>query len=96
MANFDPRERKETWLFQKVTTIGGTPVYRRLRYNFVQYDDSPERYLEPVNSDNIADTLGDGTVFKAQSHFGQMVGFEFFDARPLEVQSVDDYDAAGV
>jgi hypothetical protein len=90
--------RLETWLFQRISTsAAGTPVYKRLKYNFVRYDGNPERVIEPVNQDAFVNLVGiTGTPFVPRNDFGQVEGFEFFDGRPFEVFAIDDFDAATV
>ena len=84
MAGFDSRMRREFWVFQESGTrnpLTDKPCFRRLPYNFVQYDDSPDRYLEPVadvqfsNEDKIMNPLTDG--------HGHVAGFEFVKGQPL-------------
>lgn len=95
MANYDPAKRVETWLFQRLGVDDQKkPVYRRLKYNLVSYDGSPERVLEPLAPSSLADITGNGTVIDPMAHFGRVGGFEYFNGRPFEVFSIDDTDAA--
>lgn len=93
---FDPRERLETWVFYEIAKTGdGRPVYRRANYNFVSYDGAPERYLEPVNNDNVAMTENAAGTYahqmlKPDTHFGRVVGFEFLRGDPVGVHSFGD------
>lgn len=98
MANFDPAQRVETWLFQQIATdpLTNKPIYRRMKYNLVSYDGSPERVLEPVNAEPMVDILTSGHVLAPQSHFGRVGGMEYFTARPNEVFGLDDYETGTV
>jgi hypothetical protein len=51
MANFDPLMRRETWCFQRnsAKTYDGKECMQLLPFKFVEYDGSPDRYIEPVN-----------------------------------------------
>ena len=51
MAQFDPALRRETWCFQRLgTDPGGRPILRRMGFNLVSYDNSPDQVIEPVNA----------------------------------------------
>lgn len=88
MANFDPALRRETWVFQKLFDEKGRPVYRRMRFNFVEYDGSPDRYIEPVSMSDFYDILSADVL--QDDDRGRVVGFEFYTGRPFEVHSFDD------
>lgn len=45
---FDPVTRKETWCFLRVKRGKLPVVYHRLPFNYVEFDNDPTRYLEPV------------------------------------------------
>lgn len=100
MAQFDPRERLETWVFFKIgKTADGRDIVRRANFNFVSYDGDPDRVIEPVNNDNVAMTENAAGAYshqmlKPDSHFGRVVGFEMLTGRMSEAisfgeQSVD-------
>ena len=93
MAQFDPALKREWWVMQEIGQQGGKPVYRRLRYNFVSYDDDPGRFVEPISNDNIVVSAGSKAeqVVVVQTDFGRVAGFEFFTSRPFEVHSFDDF-----
>ena len=96
MDQFDPALRRETWLFQNIGNQNNQPVYRCLKYMLVSYDNDPVQVIEPWpmedflqiqnNSLNVVTPRSDG--------LGRVVGFQFFDRRPFEVLSLDDFDAA--
>jgi hypothetical protein len=86
---FDPSTRRETWLFQKmgIDQVTGKPMYRRLGYNYVSYDGSPDKYLEPVVSE-LENYPGMNPNVSGEP--GIVVGFEFFDSRPFEGIGLND------
>jgi hypothetical protein len=94
MAQFDPRLRRETWLFQRVgTDPGDKPIYRRLGFNMVSYDNSPDRFIEPVSigADGVnAISPSVTTIDTIAQEAGAIAGIEYFDARPFEVHSFGD------
>lgn len=51
MAQFDPTQKFETWLMMKAAKTDrlGKECLRRLKFNLVEYDGSPELAFEPVN-----------------------------------------------
>jgi hypothetical protein len=86
---FDPATRRETWLFQQIgTTAAGKPIYRRLSYNFVEYEGESDRYLEPVSAELDDRPYTDPRI---AGEPGAVVGFEFFNARPFETHSINDF-----
>jgi len=98
MANYDPKMRNETWLFRQIDrTSDGRPVYRRVRFNYVQYDDNPARVLEPVTEAAMFATLdGNARILDPQTDGnGRVVGFEFLpNSRIGDSIALDDYNAA--
>ena len=59
MAQYDPALKVETWLFKDVGRQNGERIFQRMKFNFVQYDNDPDRsWIEPVN---FAGELKDGT-----------------------------------
>lgn len=94
MAQFDPKLRRETRLLKTLFTDGkrGRPVYRMLPYALVEYDNDPDRYLEPLSieqygpNDRLTNPAVDGP--------GQIVGFEVHNTRPFPMFAYNDYDAA--
>jgi hypothetical protein len=88
---FDPDRRLERWQFQQVGTQMGEPVYKRLRYNLVQYDDVPELYIEPVSMDEFGDTT-ESFQMRAQNaqQYPRIGGFDFHNGRPFPMFSYDD------
>lgn len=104
MAQFDPTQRRETWLFQELGPDGvtGKPVYRALKYVLVSYDGSPDLVIEPIPPDEVLrsnDALGTtaGNGFKLidprVDGLGRMAGIQLFTSRPFEVHAFDDVDA---
>jgi len=83
MANFDPLQRFETWVFQKVgerrTAKGMVPVYKRLGWNRVEYDGDPNQKIEPVSLPRPENMPSQADVFG-----GQIVGFELVEGRALD------------
>jgi hypothetical protein len=61
----------------------------RLPFNFVEYDGSPDRVIEPANHiDRFHNTSGSGTgnyqpVDPYSDGVGMLVGIEVFDATPF-------------
>jgi len=95
MAQFDPTQRRETWVFQKTGTdpVFGKTIYRRMGFNLVSYDGSPELSIEPINNEQVAPSFnnGSGTVIVPNVDGpGQVVDFQFFEGRPYEVHSFGD------
>ena len=97
----DPATKLEVWLFQRIATSGGPhgkPVYRRLPYNLVQFDGSPDMYIEPIPASGSHQRLLDGTgdpISPFTEGTGRMVGAQFFDARPFETFGINEVDYAG-
>lgn len=95
MANFDPAQRVETWLFQQIgVDLQGKPVFKRLPYNLVSYDGSPDRVLEPTNAEERVDVITGCTVLVPRTHVGQVGGMEYLK-RHFDAFALDDYNAAG-
>jgi hypothetical protein len=105
MAQFDPTQRRETWLFQEMCrdVNTGEPVYRALQYVLVTYDGDPQQYLEPIPVDevlksNVADMTLSGNGYKPvdprSEGLGRCTGFKFFTSRPFEPFALNDVDAA--
>lgn len=42
-------EKRETWLFRKLAEYLDRPIFERLNYNYVSFDNDPQQYIEPVN-----------------------------------------------
>ncbi len=87
MADFDPAQRQETWLFMK----GGparNPSYHRLRYNIVHYDGSPDGLIEPAAlSDFYTDIHVDPApvaVPSSVSGLGRFDRMEIFEFPPFD------------
>lgn len=98
MANYDPTQKRETWLLQQVATDpGNKPVYRRARMNLVSYDGNPERLIEPVNMSDHYNPI-DKQVYSALADgAGLMASIEYVSAsRMYEVHSFDDVDFSRV
>jgi hypothetical protein len=95
MADFDPLQRVETWLFQQTNGGKGKPVYRRLPYNLVSYDGLPARVLEPRNATEYADLVGNCTVFDNQTQV-RIGGIEYVTTRPYPMFAIDDLNAAAI
>lgn len=104
MAQFDPLQRRETWLFQEMCRDVNTsePVYRALQYVLVSYDGDPQQYIEPVPIDeviksNLVDSTNSGNGYKPvdprNEGIGRVVAFKMFGARPFEAFSLNDFDA---
>jgi len=84
MAQFDPAQRRETWVFREMFTEHGRKVWKRAGFNFVEYDGSPERYIEPVNDFMFSVPVGEGGADASliDPHVdgtGSVVGFEFIN-----------------
>jgi len=93
MANFDPASRRETRIFKELFKDDrGRPVYQMMHYCYVEYDGSPDRYLEPLPVPRYGpdDKINQPTV----TGLGQIVGIEYVTRRPSEVFALDDFDAA--
>lgn len=94
-------DRRETWLFSEIETKDGKPIYRRLKWNIVQYGSDPAEYLEPVNAGSFDDTVtGAGTagspVGFTDNGVGRMIGIRMVRGRVSRVHAFDDYDAATI
>jgi len=61
-----------------------------MRFNLVQYDGSPDRYIEPVSPSDFFDPIAVQPTILTDADRGRVVDFEFFDARPYEVHAFDD------
>lgn len=91
MAQFDPALRLEWWQFQQIGEQYGQPVYRRLKFNMVAYDNQPERYVEPVSVDEQGEQAFDfQTRAQQPARIPRVAGFEFHNGRPYSVVSFDD------
>ena len=91
MAQFDPAERLEWWQFQQIGEQRGKPVYKRLKYNEVSYDNDVTRYIEPVSSTEWCDqTVGFQIRAQQPTLYCRIAGFEFHNGRPYSVFSYDD------
>ncbi len=83
MAAFDPTQRRETWVFQRTGIKGrdGKPCLKRAEFIWVEYDDEPERLLEPrshVEKFHDVDTFGNPVVPETDGTV--IAGFEFIDS----------------
>lgn len=81
MSQFDPALRRETWLFREQFSENGRPVYKRLGFNFVEYDGDPARVIEPVSDVQFTKDAGaNGGDFDildpTATDNGNFVGFE--------------------
>jgi len=86
MAQFDPAQRVETWVMQEVQRdASGRRTYRRLGFNLVEYDGSPDMYIEPrppsdrydlgltaIGAVDLLDPITDGR---------RMKGFEYVEGQ---------------
>jgi len=93
MANFDPAMRRETWLFQELgKDVGNKPIYRRMGFNLVSYDGSPDMVIEPVSAAYGVDLTNPSvaTIDNVTQDAGAVVGFQTFQARPYEVHAFGD------
>lgn len=94
MAQFDPYLRRETWVFQQIgTDPRGTPLYRRMGFNLVSYDGSPDKWIEPISigADGVNTVSPNVTTIDiAGREAGVIAGFEYYGARPFEAQSFGD------
>jgi hypothetical protein len=61
-------------------------------FNFVEYDGSPDRFIEPVAPGYNADLTNPNvtTVNHSIMEVGAVAGFEFYEGRPYEVHSFGD------
>lgn len=98
MANFDPALRRETCVFQELFTENGRPVFRRLGFNFVQYDGDPEKYIEPRPPSDLYELIDEPDIFDARTQgVGLVVDFEFYRSRPFrEFHNFGDSDSIDV
>jgi hypothetical protein len=68
-----------------------------LNYCLVEYDGEPDRYVEPLpdgGGRHISST--DVMINPLTQGLGQIVGFEYFTARPFEACAFDDADAVNL
>lgn len=90
---FDPLQKRETWIFQEIgRTAMGKPFYRRMGFNLVNYDGSPDQFIEPVSAGyhvvlTAANVL---TVDNTMLDSGAVNGMMYVTARPFEVHSFGD------
>ena len=84
MAQWDPKLKKETWLFSRVKKQSGKVEYRRLKYNLVQYDNETETLIEPVSDTNSHDK--DCPSRDDRPGIDQL---EFVEGNPFEVHQFD-------
>jgi hypothetical protein len=104
MANFDPAQRRETWIFVEIgQQPKGKKIYRCLNYVLVSYDSDPVQYLEPSPVDeSVAVVVPDGSVSGKHGQvinpntdgLGRIGDFLFVTRRPFEVFAYNDVDAA--
>jgi len=94
----DPTTKLEVWLFQRIaSTQHGRPIYRRLPYNLVSFDGDQAQYIEPIPAAGSHQRVLDGTcdpINPFTEGTGRVVGFQFFEARPFEMFSINEVDAA--
>ncbi len=93
MANFDPAQRRETWVFQEAFRENGKPVFVRMGFNLVEYDGDPEKYIEPRPPSDTVDLLSADEpylVSPVTDGVGLMKNAEYYNARPFEVHSFGD------
>lgn len=104
MAQFDPAQRRETWLFKEIRQQPkGKKVYQCLGYVLVSYDNDPQQYVEitPVD-ETLAVVVPDGTltgnhgkaIVPNVDGLGSVSDFLFVTRRPFEVFAYNDVDAA--
>ncbi len=64
MADFDPKLKRETWLFQQTNLKDGygRPCMKRLGFNLVEYDGIPELHVEPVNCEQLVTSSEDPEI----------------------------------
>ncbi len=104
MAQYDPTQRRETWLLQEIgMQPRGKKVYRALSYVLVSYDNDPVQYIEPSPVDETQNvTANDQTlngnygrqINPATDGLGRVSDFLFVTRRPFEVFAYNDVDAA--
>ncbi len=102
-SGFNPLDRRETWLFSEVSgrTHTNNKVYRRLKFNVVQFGDDPEEFLEPVNVSDLEDMVTFSGPLSARdngtnSGMGRMSAVRMMKGRYSPYHSFDDFDAAAV
>lgn len=90
---FEPDTRIETWIFVRVGSARlRNPRYRRARFNYVEYDGNPDRYMEPVSACELADITG--TVSAFNKHRGIIGRAEYYDQNP--VAELHDFSDVGL
>ena len=86
MAAYDVRY--ETWLFESVGTADGQKIWRRKKFNLVNFETVNGRYgadgyLEPVNDVQFTVPIGqqatDYVLLDKGTQLPKVVKFEFFD-----------------
>ena len=88
---YDPSTRRETWAFQRTGTKdhAQNPCLIRLPFNFVEYENSPDREIEPVSHIERFHNIegADTGSYQPSDPFSDGVGlvarFEIFDAQPF-------------
>lgn len=91
---FESTTRRETRLMKELFRDRGRPVFQMLSYCLVEYEGDPDRYIEPLpdgGGRHISTT--DQMLNPLTLGLGQIVGFEYFTARPFEVHAFDDANA---
>lgn len=91
---FEPETRVETIILIKASGGGShnRVLYRRARFSFVEYDGSPDRFIEPVSMSELFDVTGVAGAFN--KYRGLVGGTERYDANPLS--ELHDFSDAGL
>lgn len=92
-AKFDPSTRRETWVFQRTNLKDrtGKQCLKRLSFNFVEYNSSPDRLLEPlahmeyVRSIDESNSTNQLVATSPESDgAGLVADFEIYDDNPFQ------------
>jgi hypothetical protein len=87
MAQFDPKLKRETWLFQKVRVKDSLnrQCLQLLPFRFVEYDEDPNRFIEPANHEEwgLNHARGFAPFVPMTDGAGVCASIETFERPPL-------------
>ena len=87
MSQFDPAMAEVTEVFYEIGEgTSGKKLYTRAGFRYVQYDDDPDRYIEPVSVSHPFDLIG----VPGNAKPARVVGAEYVRGRVGDVHLFGD------
>jgi hypothetical protein len=92
MSQFDPTQRRETWVLQSTGNIGrdNKPTYKRAKFMWVEYDGDPGRYMEPCSHIRDFHDVQFGNPVIPEQDGTLIHGFEIIDS--VTINEVHRFD----